>query len=153
VENELSTKQFKFSKEERLCRQKNIDNLFQHGQSFVAYPIRIIWTMKQLNNIIPGYSVPGKEPTDIENKPPAQLLITVSAKTFKRAVDRNKIKRRLREGYRLHKNPLYEALKGKDFNLDLGCQYIGKEILNYHEIEEKLVLAIRYLIRQLEKTA
>jgi ribonuclease P protein component len=153
VENECSTKQFKYSKEERLCRQKAIDSLFQHGQSFVAYPIRIIWTMKQLNKTIPGHSAPGKKLTDNEYRSPVQLLITVSAKTFKRAVDRNLIKRRLREGYRHHKNPLYDALKGKDFSLDLGCQYVGKEILNYHEIEEKLVLAIRFLIRQLEKTA
>jgi ribonuclease P protein component len=153
VENEQSTTHFRFRKEERLCRQKAIDDLFQHGHSFIAFPIRILWTMKPINPDTEGFSEPEKELPNIENKPPVHLLITVSAKTFKRAVDRNLLKRRMREVYRLHKNSLYDTLKGKDFSLDLGCQYIGKEILSYHEIEEKLVLAIRFLIRQLEKTA
>jgi ribonuclease P protein component len=67
---------------------------------------------------------------------PNQVLVSASKKNFKRAVDRNQLKRRMREAYRLNKHVLEDSLK--EFYLVIGYIYVGKEIASYQEIEEKL---------------
>lgn len=117
---------YSFSKEERLCSVKLIDKLFHSGSSFLLYPFRIIWLQEPL----PGLS-------------PVQVLISVPKKKFKRAVDRNLIKRRIREIYRLQKSEqLYPFLNENSATIILGINYIGKEIGNYAFMEKKLDAAI-----------
>ena len=65
-----------------------------------------------------------------------QVLISIPKKRFKRAVDRNKLKRRIKEAYRLHKQVLGEEIQ--NFYLLIGYIYVGREIANYQEVEEKL---------------
>ena len=76
-----------FKKEERLCNIKLIEKLYHTGSSFLVYPFRIIWLSSETNSEFP-----------------VQVLISVPKKKFKRAVDRNLLKRRIREIYRLHKS-------------------------------------------------
>ncbi len=117
---------YSFSKEERLCSVKLIDKLFHNGSSFLLYPFRIIW----LEEALP----PEK---------PVQVLISVPKKKFKRAVDRNLLKRRIREIYRLQKSEhLYPFLTEHSVTMVLGINYIGNEIGEYAFMEKKFNAAI-----------
>lgn len=118
-----------FKKEERLCSKKLLEKLFHNGSSFLVYPFRII-------------SLPER----LTVKHPAQVVIAVSKRKFKRAVDRNIIKRRVREAYRLNKAQfLYPFLLEKDLNLIISIHYVGKDIAEYDFIEKKLKKAIEKL--------
>lgn len=117
---------YSFSKEERLCSVKLIDKLFHSGSSFLLYPFRIIW----LKETLPAGT-------------PVQVLISVPKKKFKRAVDRNLLKRRIREIYRLQKSDeLYPFLTEHSLTLILGINYIGNEIGDYAFMERKFSAAI-----------
>ena len=117
---------YSFSKEERLCSVKLIDKLFHSGSSFLLYPFRIIW----LKEALPA-------------EKPVQVLISVPKKKFKRAVDRNLLKRRIREIYRLQKSEhLYPFLTEHSVTIILGINYIGNEIGEYSFLEKKFDAAI-----------
>jgi len=116
---------FTFKKIERLCSQKLIDRLFSEGDSFICYPLRIS-ILKISDQLI--Y--------------PAQELTIVSKKRFKRAVDRNFIKRRIREAFRLNKQSLYDLLKLKDVNILISISYIGKELPEYAQVEKQIKVMI-----------
>jgi len=119
-----------FTKEERLCSRKSLDLLFKNGSSFLLYPFRVSYLF-----------VPGK--SDF----PAQVVVNVSKKRFKRAHDRNLIKRKTREVYRLHKAAeLYPLLNRPDQTLLLSIQFIGKEHYEYVFFEKKLINAFKKLI-------
>ena len=112
-------KQFSFKKEERLAKEKHIQELFEKGSSFHLYPFRI------LRLAHPETNFPGN-----------QILISVSKRSFKRAVDRNLIKRRIREAYRLQKDQINE------YSLLLAFLYIAKKIETFQEIKDKLFLVL-----------
>ena len=117
---------YSFSKEERLCSVKLIDKLFHNGSSFLLYPFRIIWLQEAL-----------------PSEKPVQVLISVPKKKFKRAVDRNLLKRRIREIYRLQKfEQLYPFLAEQSVTMILGINYIGNEIGEYAFMEKKFNAAI-----------
>ncbi len=115
---------YTFKKEERLCSQKLLDKLFHNGSSFLLYPFRIIWINEAAQSV------------------PAQVVIQVSKKRFKRAVDRNLIKRRIREIYRLNKQEHLYSYLSPDQTLLLGISYIGKDIPDYSFLEPKLKKAM-----------
>lgn len=123
----------RFFKEERLCSKKSLDLLFKKGSSFLLYPYRATFIFDaQIHRY------------------PVQVVINVAKKRYKHAVDRNLIKRRTREVYRLHKNTLlYEALQHKEELLLLGLQYVGKEIYPYAFLEKRLTQLLNKLIAQI----
>lgn len=108
---------YTFPKHERLHRQKLIQELFSTGSSFYLYPFKV-------------WFKPHPDPSVRAH----QVLISVSRKNFKRAVDRNLIKRRCRESFRLNKNLLPSAPK-----LLIAYIYTAKEILSFAEIQERLI--------------
>ena len=111
-----------FKKEERLCNKRLIDGLFHNGSSFLCYPFRASWLL-----------------ADGAQQVPVQVLFSVAKKRYKRAVDRNVLKRRMREAYRLHKQQLlYDFLAETDKRILLSIGYIGKEINDYKLIEKKM---------------
>ena len=110
---------YSFPKEERLCSKKLIAELFRKGSSFNLYPLRFVI----LKNDLPQTPFP-------------QVLISVSKKHFKKAVDRNRIKRQIREVYRLNKHQLLVA--GTCSIQVLGIIYIGKEKSSFQLIQKKL---------------
>ena len=124
----------KFFKEERLCSKKSLDLLFKKGSSFLLYPYRATFLFDA-------------QP----HKFPAQLVINVAKKRYKHANDRNLIKRRTREAYRLQKQTaLYEALSNRDELLLLGLQYVGKEIYPYSFLEKRLAQLFKKLLTQID---
>ena len=123
----ISSQSFKFPKNERLCSKKLIDSLFSKGKSIFLYPYRI----KYLST----------SQVDIKNN---QFLVTVPKKIFKRAVDRNLIKRRVREAYRLNKSTNLKSREPKEYLL-IAYIYVAKEILDYDKIESKLIESLKRL--------
>ena len=126
---------YTFTKEERLCNKKLIDKLFHNGSSFLCYPFKASWLY-----------------TDEPQLYPVQILFSVSKKRYKRAVDRNLIKRRMREAYRLKKQQyLYDVLNGADKKIMLSLGYIGKEIAPYDFTEKKMRKLLIQLGTELSK--
>ena len=82
-----------------------------------------------------------------------KLLITVSKRHLKRAVDRNKVKRLVREAYRNNKNSFLASYKNNESSLMFGLIYNAKTILSYAEIEKKIILILQRLIEQDEQAA
>lgn len=122
--------QFTLSKQERLSSLKEIEALFTQGKSLVNYPLRLVW----LESLNPGQVL-------------VQVMFSVSKKKFPKAVDRNRIKRLMRENYRLLKPEFYLALPpGKSFHL--GLVYTGNEILDFQAIQKSLSKALERLIIQ-----
>jgi ribonuclease P protein component len=105
-----------FKKAERLNSKKLIKELFNRGSSFYLYPFKV--------NFL----------SDPSETPNSQILISVSKRNFKKAVDRNKIKRRIREAYRLNKGQL-----NIPHSILIAYIYTSKEILSFHEIQNKLI--------------
>lgn len=125
-----------FTKEERLCGKVLIDNLFSSGSSFLVYPIRIVFKPLPKDN----------------SRYPAQSIISVSKRRFKRAHDRNRIKRLLREVYRQQKSEfLYTKLEELSLNLNLAIQFIGKEEFSYTQLYEKMNKALKQISNELSK--
>lgn len=125
---------YTFDKKERLCSKLIIDRLFNQDDvgKIHNYPIVLIYLK-----------------TELPAKVPAQVLISVGKKRFKKAVERNKIKRQLREIYRLHKNRLYEVLEPEKEQLALLLLFSGKEIFDYHQLNTRFEEAFEQLITSL----
>ncbi|CAM3710781.1 ribonuclease P protein component [Pontibacter korlensis] len=111
---------YTFSKEEHLCSKRLISLLFSKGSSFNLYPLRFVYYTPQ--DLPPGQT---------------QVLVSVSKRYFKRAVDRNRLKRQMREAYRLNKHMLYQ--RPDQAPRLLGILYIGKEKKTFHSIQKKLI--------------
>lgn len=125
----LAERKYTFPKEEHLCRKKLIEELFsKQSSSFGVYPLRIVW-------------IKAAAPTSA----PPQVLISVSKRTFKRAVDRNRLKRLIREAYRLNKYRLMEQPGGHEIAL-LGIIFTGKEKSPLTLVEKKLISAFHRLL-------
>ncbi|MBA3666092.1 MAG: ribonuclease P protein component, partial [Bacteroidetes bacterium] len=79
---------------------------------------------------------------------PVQAMFVVPKRQFKKAHDRNKLKRRMREAYRLHKSEFYEGLRVTDKKLILAFIFVGKKIEEYSTIEKAIVKEITSLKQQ-----
>jgi ribonuclease P protein component len=112
---------FSFPKSERLYKKKAIQELFDKGSSFYLYPFRVYFQQSLEQNS-------------------HQVIFSVSKRNFKRAVDRNLIKRRMREAFRLNKAGIPGASK-----LQLAYIYTAKELLPFEQIQEKTVLSFKRL--------
>lgn len=113
---------FKFSKSEKLKSRKVIQQLFERRHSIQIFPLRLIW-----GPIEPRF-----------NTYPCQFAVTVPKKRFAKAVDRNRIKRLIREVYRLSKPVWYEALSPLDQQYGLMFIYTGKKEPTIRELEKSM---------------
>lgn len=124
------TVRYTFRKEEKLCSQKIISGLFQPGFFIAKFPIRIHAMFTELP--LPDIA--------------AQVMFVVGKKRFKRSVDRNRIKRVLRELYRLKKNALYDALALSGKTVALAIFYTSDKLPDYKMLEPVFDKAFEKLI-------
>ena len=120
-------KRFTLGSKERLKSRKQIEQLFKDGKSFVHFPYRIYF---QTSN-------------ETEKTSGLQFGVGVSAKLFKKAVDRNKIKRLTREAWRLQKNELAELVNQKNSRLNVFFIFTGKELPEYKFVFDKIGSGIK----------
>lgn len=111
----------RFPKEEKLCSKRDIDELFREGSSHFLYPFRLIFLS-----------------TDTSKTSP-KVVISVPKKQFRKAIDRNRIKRKIREAYRKNKFRIFCESAKIQVPKYLAIVYIGKEEYDYAEIEQKLI--------------
>ncbi len=123
---------FQFPKKQKLCGEKVIERLFANGKSISEKPFRAIWNFEKNNDQVFVKS-----------------LIVVSKKRLKLAVERNVVKRRIKEAYRLQKKQLECFLEGTNQQLNLAIIYQQEEILDYKTLEEKINLLLSRLIKEL----
>lgn len=112
-----------FQKEERIVSKKLIDELFEggHSQSLAAFPLRVIYLKKEHQ----------------EGQPPVQVLISVSKRHFHHAVDRNRVKRQIREAYRRQKNQLTEHIQ-PDQMLAVAFIWLSNQLLPSAQIDNRM---------------
>lgn len=123
---------FTFRKHERLTHRRIIERLFQEGKAYKDYPILLLVL-----------------PCALEN--PTQITINVSKRTFKRAPDRNRVKRLIREAWRLQKHLVNAAIVTTDIQLALAYLYVGKELPETTEINAKISALNQRLILDIPK--
>lgn len=121
---------FTFQKAERLCSKKIIDKLFLEGKSVFSFPVKIVFLETQL-----------------PAKVPVQAGFSVGKRNFKRAVQRNLIKRRMREVYRLNKSKIYDEIGEKQ--VAVFFIFTGKTILEYNQIEVAVKKGMKKLLSEL----
>lgn len=125
-----------FKKKERLCNKKVIALLFSEGSSFYNYPYKVVW-----------------KDIDLSSNVPAEILISVSRVRFKKAVERNRIKRLTRECYRKNKEILCNFLQTERKQCAFSLSYTGNDIIPYHILEKKIILILHRLVKEHEKAA
>lgn len=127
---------FTLSKEERICSKKLMEQLFNGGtaRSMSSFPLRVVFTIVERQ---PG-------------QPPASIIVSVPKRHFKHAVDRNRVKRQLREAYRHHKQLLVEALAGTPQKaIALSLIWMDGRHLPSSEIDHKLQNLLTRIASQL----
>ncbi len=124
----IKSASYKFSKKEKLKSQKEIELLFKQGKSINQFPIRLIYKVKtEKSNISINFGV------------------SVPKKKIKLAVNRNLIKRRIREAYRLNNHELKIKLLESEKEINMMVIYGSEQILSYKEIEEKIKVTLSRL--------
>jgi ribonuclease P protein component len=124
-----------FKAYERLKREQHIDTLFRTGKAFSVFPLKLIYLLAprasdELSPVRAGFSIPKRK--------------------FKSSVDRNRLKRLLREGWRLHKAELYERIPANQ-QLHVFVIFTGEDQVDFSVIENAIVKGIDKLIKQLTK--
>ncbi|MBM1105196.1 ribonuclease P protein component [Aurantibacter crassamenti] len=117
-----------FPKKEKLKSRKIIDRLFIEGRSIRVRNVKLIYLQ-----------------SEVTEKVPYQVGVTVPKKSFKSAVKRNRIKRLLRESYRLNKPQLFNNSKG---NFAFLFLYLGKEMPDYQSVDQNIQAILKKFIKE-----
>ena len=123
-----------FGKDEKLCSSAEITDLFSKGKQLFKHPVKLLW-----------------HAFDPANGKKARVIITVSKRNFKHAVQRNRIKRLLRECYRKNKHII--AALNTDQQMLIGFIFIGKEIPRINVLEPIIIELLQRLNLEHEKTS
>jgi ribonuclease P protein component len=119
-------------KYERICKDNDIQALFDKGEGFSVYPFRVVFLFRH-----------------DESRPiTVRLLVSVSKKRFHHAFKRNRVKRLVRETWRRNKAPLYEICERDNISLDVALVYTATVIHSYEEVFEKTRKAVNELIKK-----
>ena len=140
---------FTYQKADKLKSRKQTQYLFAKGQSMNAFPIKLIYTIEseeQLNTVLPN---PYLNLAEIKENGQLQAGVGAPSRTFRKAVLRNKVKRLLREAYRLEKPTFIASKPFQGFRVNLFFLYTDAIILSQAEIQEKIKQLLARLIEKL----
>ena len=126
---------YSYNKKEKLKSRKLLDQLFTKGKSVSAFPLKVF------------YGVLADE-----NAETVQAGVGVSARNFSKAVDRNRIKRLLREAYRLNKSVLHDALNADQKKVAVFFLFVGKEKPEFAALQETMPQVLQKLIAAIAKS-
>jgi ribonuclease P protein component len=126
---------YTLKKTERLKSRKRIEMLFREGKSFSLFPFKIFYLLT-----LRAPEAPAASPD------PLQAGFGVSARIFRRAVDRNRIKRLSREAWRLQRHPLSDHLQKKGLCMTVFIIYTGKQLPEYAVVTQKIGVALQKLM-------
>ena len=123
-------------KYERICKDADIQALFDKGEGVSVYPYRVVFLFRH-----------------DEGRPvTCRLLVSVSKKRFHHAFKRNRVKRLIRELWRKNKAPLYEICNKDNISVDVALVYTATVIHSYEEMFEKTKKAVKELIKKYSST-
>ncbi|MDT0606293.1 ribonuclease P protein component [Croceitalea rosinachiae] len=109
---------FTFPKKEKLKSKKLIEQLFAEGKQLNHFPLKLLFL-----------------PTSFSDNSKVKTMVIAPKKSFKSAVKRNRVKRLLREAYRLNKHMVFNNIEG---NYAFAILYLGKEMPSYRLVDEKM---------------
>lgn len=119
-----AAERFTLSKEERICSKKLINELFTgNGRSMTAFPLRVVF-MKR---------------TIVDDQPRAAMLVSVPRRYFKHAVDRNRVKRQVREAFRRNKSIITQNLTDDHEAVAMAFVWLTDEKFPSSEVENRMV--------------
>ena len=123
-----------FPKYERICKENDIQGLFDKGQGISVYPYRVVYLFRR----------------DESRPVTCRLLVSVSKKRFHHAFMRNRVKRLMREAWRRSKAPLYEICQRDNISVDVALVYTATVIHSFDEMFAKTQKAVKELINRYE---
>lgn len=132
----MTEKKHTFPKNERLCGEIRVGELFKNGKAYIAYPYRVVYSAEHRTS---------------SEQPQLQVLVNVPKKRHKRAVKRNRIKRLMRESFRLNKDILISKLIASDMCAKVAFNYISDEVLEFEYMNKRMKLAFYKLMEEIEK--
>ena len=124
-----------FPKYERICKENDIQVLFDKGHGISVYPYRVIYLFRR----------------DESRPVTCRLLVSVSKKRFHHAFKRNRVKRLMREAWRKNKAPLYEICQRDNISVDVALVYTATVIHSYDEMLTKTRKAVQEIVKNHEK--
>lgn len=128
--------QYTFGRNERLSGRNQVETLFGAGKSFHVTPFKVFFTVEKT-----------------EKSMEIKILVAVSKKKFKHAVDRNRVKRKIREAYRLNKPHLLNNLAIQNSSLSIGFVYIDfDKDPSFDSLQKAMVACLEKLARLVSST-
>ena len=123
-------------KYERICKDHDIQELFDKGQGFSVYPFRVIVLFRR----------------DESRPVTCRVLVSVAKKRFHHAVNRNRVKRLVRESWRKNKTPLYEICQRDNISVDVALVYTSTVIHSYEEMFAKTRKTVLEIVKRYSTT-
>ncbi len=131
----MEKKRFGFPKREHLKSKSVIDNLYAKGSSVTAFPLRAVFLSSPAEN----------------STPTATILISVAKRRFRHAVDRNLMKRRIREAYRLNKISFVEEIQKSGKQMAIAILYIDNRHSSTQFLQRKMQKLLSAIIEKEQK--
>ena len=121
----------KFNKREKLKSRKRIEQVFQEGKSLTVFPFKVWWLSRPAGEVA------------------VQAGFGAGSRHFKRAVDRNRIKRLSREAYRQQKQDLIRRLEDMGLSMSVFFIYTGKDLPDYATVTQKIGVVLQKLTKEI----